>query len=131
MSKSGVKKRKYKSRRARKQSNEYYAKNRRLRMETELKLAVNDIPIKTDYFVKEFTEHTAIGMMGGLRDTGEVKELKLSICEGVVTITINGRSIPVNQFATRIIITTTEGLLKPMKGITFPIQKVDLYIKNS
>ena len=44
-------------------------------METELKLAVNDIPIKTDYFVKEFTEHTAIGMMGGLRDTGEVKEL--------------------------------------------------------
>jgi hypothetical protein len=99
-------------------------------METELKLSVNDIEIKTDYFVKEFTEHTAIGMMGGLRDTGEVKELKLSIDEGTVTIVINGRSIPVNEFASRIIISTTEGLLKPMKGITFPIRKVNLYIRK-
>jgi hypothetical protein len=99
-------------------------------METELRLLVNDIQIKTDYFVKEFTEHTAIGMMGGLRDTGEVKELNLSIKEGVVSININGRPIPVNEYATRIIITTTEGLLKPMKGVTFPIKKVDLYIKK-
>lgn len=99
-------------------------------METELRLLVNDIQIKTDYFVKEFTEHTAIGMMGGLRDTGEVKELKLSIQEGVVSININGRPIPVNEYATRIIITTTEGLLKPMKGVTFPIKKVDLYVKK-
>jgi hypothetical protein len=99
-------------------------------METELYLAVNDIQIKTDYFVKEFTEHTAIGMMGGLRDTGEVKEMSLGIKEGVVSITVNGHKIPVNEFATKIIITTTEGLLKPMKGVTFPIKKVDLYIKK-
>jgi hypothetical protein len=99
-------------------------------MGTELKLAVNDIQIKTDYFVKEFTEHTAIGMMGGLRDTGEVKELMLAIQNGAVTININGRAIPVNAYATKIIITTTEGLLKPLKGVTFPIKKVDLYIKK-
>jgi hypothetical protein len=100
-------------------------------METELSLRVNDVPIKTDYFVKEFTEHTAIGMMGGLKNTGVVKELKLGIRAGVVSILINGRPIPVNEFATRIIITTIEGLLKPMKGVTFPVKTVDLEIKRA
>jgi hypothetical protein len=100
------------------------------KMATELNLAVNDIQIKTDYFVKEFTEHTAIGMMGGLRDTGEVTELNFSIQDGVVTIVINGRNIPVNEYATKILITTTEGMLKPMKGVTFPIKKVKLFIKK-
>ena len=99
-------------------------------METELKLVVNDLQIQTDYFVKEFTEHTVIGMMGGLRDTGEVKDLNLAIRDGVVSIVVNGRAVPVNEFATRIIITTTEGLLKPMKGVTFPIKKVELDIKK-
>jgi hypothetical protein len=99
-------------------------------MATELKLSVNDITINTGYFVKEFTQHTAIGMMGGLRDTGEVKELKLGIQAGVVTIKINDNLIPVNQYATKIIVSTLEGLLKPLKGVTFPIEKVDLYIKK-
>jgi hypothetical protein len=97
-------------------------------MATELTLTVNEVSIKTDYFVKEFTEHTVIGMMAGLKDTGEVKDLQFTIREGEVTININGRSIPVNEYATRIIITTTEGLLKPMKGVTFPIQKVEIRI---
>lgn len=99
-------------------------------MAAELKLAVNDVQIKTDYFVKEFTEHTAIGMMGGLRDTGEVKELDLVIADEMVSIVINGRAVPVNEFATKIIITTIEGLLKPLKGVTFPIKKVVLNIKK-
>ncbi len=99
-------------------------------MTTELKLAVNDVQIKTDYFVKEFTEHTVTGMMGGLRDTGEVEELDLVIVDKVVSIVINGRAVPVNEFATKIIITTIEGLLKPLKGVTFPIKKVGLHIKK-
>lgn len=99
-------------------------------MATELKLTVNDIPINTDYFVKEFTEHTVIGMMGGLKDTGEIKELQFAIRNGEVNIQINGRKIPVNEFATRIIITTTEGMLQPMKGVTFPVVKVDIWVRR-
>jgi hypothetical protein len=65
-----------------------------------------------------------------LKDTGEVKELKLAILNGAVTININGRPIPVNEYATWIIISTMEGLLKPMRGVTLPVQKVDLYIQR-
>ncbi|HSW58810.1 MAG TPA: hypothetical protein VLH15_10425 [Dehalococcoidales bacterium] len=99
-------------------------------MTTKLKLAVNDVQIKTDYFVQEFTEHTVIGMMGGLKGTGEVKELTLSVLKGVVKIVINERPVPVNEFASRIIISTLEGLLKPLKDVTFPINKIEIYVNR-
>jgi hypothetical protein len=100
-------------------------------MDSTVELTVNKVPIVTINFVKTFVEHTVVGMLAGLRDTGEVADLDLEIKNEAVGILINGRDIPLNEFATKIIISTLEGLLKPCKGVTLPIQELQLHIKRS
>jgi hypothetical protein len=99
-------------------------------MDSELRLTVNGISIETLNFVKDFTENTVIGMMGGLKDTGTVGELVINLRSGYIDLAVNGRPIPLNDFANRIIISTIEGLLQPMRGVTFPIKTIELYIKK-
>jgi hypothetical protein len=99
-------------------------------MAAELNLSVNGIPIETLNFVKDFTEHTVLGMMAGLKDTGIVHELELKLQKGSIALVVNRRPIPLNEFANRIVISTLEGLLQPMRGVTFPIKTVDLSISQ-
>jgi hypothetical protein len=99
-------------------------------MGSELRLTVNGISIETLNFVKDFTENTVIGMMGGLKDIGTVGELEMNLRSSCIDLAVNGRPIPLNDFANRIIISTIEGLLQPMRGVTFPIKTIELYIKK-
>ncbi len=77
-----------------------------------------------------FIDHTVSGMVESLKGTGKVKDLKYSIEENILTIMLNGAEVPVNEFATRIFTSTTFGILAPLKGITYPIRKIDLVIKK-
>jgi len=95
-------------------------------MATAIKLKVNGISISVVNFVADFTESTVIGMMHGLKGVGDIRDLVLTISEGVVSIKINKKDIPVNEFATKIIISTMNGLLKPLTGVTLPVRKVEL-----
>ena len=97
-------------------------------MATAIKLKVNDISISVVDFVADFTESTVKGMMHGLKGVDDIRDLILTIKQGVVSIQINKKEIPVNEFATKIIISSMNGLLKPLKGVTLPIRKVELVI---
>jgi hypothetical protein len=95
-------------------------------MAAEITLTVNDVKIKMVHFVADFTEATVLGMMHGLKGVDEVQDLKLSIDQDKAAIKINNQEIPLNEYATRIVISTMKGLLEPLTGVTLPINKVDL-----
>jgi hypothetical protein len=95
-------------------------------MAAEIALTVNDVKIKMVHFVADFTEATVIGMMHGLKGVGEIHDLKLFIDQDTAVIEIDSQEIPLNEYATRIIISTMKGLLEPLTGVILPIKKVDL-----
>jgi hypothetical protein len=99
-------------------------------MTVQINLTVNDNPIMTDYFVAGFIDHTVSGMIESLEGTGEIKELKLTMDGNRIDINLNGCEVPINEFVTRIIRSTTIGMLSPLKGVTQPVKKVDLMIKK-
>jgi len=99
-------------------------------MTVNLSLTVNDAPIKTDYFVAGFIDHTVSGMMEALKGTGKIKNLHLDI-EGVnVVINLNGTSIPTNPFTTRIIKNTIIGMVSDLKGVNGAIKKLSVVINK-
>ena len=99
-------------------------------MTRTIALSVNSIPITLDYFVLGFLDHTASGMVEALEGTEPVKTLKLSIDGESVAITLNGKPVPVNAFATKIVKSTLLGILAPLKGVTFPVSQVRLDISR-
>jgi hypothetical protein len=99
-------------------------------MTVQLNLTVNDNPIKTDYFVADFIDHTVSGMMESLEGTGAIKDVKLSIDADKVSIDLNGAEVQINEFVIKIIKSTTLGMISPLKGVTGPVKKVHLVIKK-
>ncbi len=100
-------------------------------MTKEITLSVNGNPIKTDYFVAGFIDHTVSGMIESLEGTSPIQRLNLSVDGDKVTINLNGGNlIPVNQFASRIIKSTLTGIFTPLKGVTLPIDKVQLTLSH-
>ncbi len=99
-------------------------------MTVQLSLTVNDVPIKTDYFVEAFIDHTVSGMIESLEGTGSIKDLKLEIDGNNVAVNLNGAELPINAFVIKIMKSTLAGMLAPLKGVTVPIKRVSLAIKK-
>lgn len=99
-------------------------------MTVQLSLTVNDNPIKTDYFVAAFIDHTVSGMIESLEGTGAVKDLKLSIDGDEVSIHLNGAAVEINEFVVKIMKSTIFGMVSPLKGVTGSVKKVSLVIKK-
>ena len=99
-------------------------------MTVQLNLTVNDNPIKTDYFVADFIDHTVSGMIESLEGTGAIKDLKLSFDGDEVSVTLNGAEVQINVFVVKIIKSTMIGMISPLKGVTSPVKKVHLVIKK-
>lgn len=99
-------------------------------MTVKLTLTVNDAPIKTDYFVEGFIDHTASGMIEALEGTGKIKDLNLSIVGDKVTVNLNGSVVPTNAFASKIIKSTTFGMVSILKGVTGDIKKLSIAIRK-
>lgn len=87
-------------------------------MTRQVTLKVNDAPIQVDYFVQAFIDHTVSGMMEALEGTGPIKELTLSVDGDRVAIDLNGKQVPVNAFAARLVGSTVRGLVLPLKGVS-------------
>ena len=79
-----------------------------------LNLTVNDVPIKTDYFVVGFIDHTVSGMVEALEGTCKIKNLNITIDGDSVTINLNGAHVPTNAFASKIIKATTTGMVSTL-----------------
>jgi len=97
-------------------------------MTVNLSLTVNDAPIKTDYFVAGFIDHTVSGMMEALKGTGKVKNLSLIIEGDSVVINLNGVTVPTNVFTSKIIKNTTIGMVLDLKGVNGAIKKLSIVI---
>jgi len=98
-------------------------------MARNVSVTVNNVPIDLDYYVHEHVEHVVVGIVGALRDTGKIESLKLTIdSDGQVKIDLNNTDVPLKEFPMLIIRTTIEGMLKPCKGVEFPITSVEITI---
>ena len=86
-------------------------------MTRQISLTVNDAPINLDYFVAGYLDHVAGGIVGSLKDTGEIETLELTVDNAGVTINLNGAAVPLTAFPVQIIRSTLSGVLAPLKGV--------------
>ena len=83
----------------------------------QMRLTVNDAPIKLKYFTQGFIEHIVNGILGSLKGTGEIENLELSIDEDrQVKLNLNGADISLTPFANKIITETITGMVSTLKG---------------
>ena len=100
-------------------------------MAKKVELIVNDNSIVLDYYVHEFVEKIAGGIIGSLNDTGEIENLELKINSGgQVTINLNGSDVSLKEFPMKIIKSTIDGMLVHLKGVEGDINTVDIRISN-
>ncbi len=99
-------------------------------MTRQLSLSVNDVPIKLDYFVQAFIDHTFSGMIESLEGTGPVRTASLAIDGDKVALTLNGTAVPTNVFASKIIRSTTVGMVSPLKGVSGSVAKLRLEVSR-
>lgn len=95
----------------------------------QVSLSVNDAPINLDYFVEGFIDHVVGGIIAGLKGTGEIEALDISINADEVNINLNDDVIPVNLFASKIIRSTIFGMVSPLKGVN-GIERLLISIKR-
>ena len=99
-------------------------------MARTVNLLVNDVPIELDYFVHGYLDHVVGGIIGSLRDTGEIEELELDIDnEGQVTINLNNADVPIKYFPNEIIKSTIMGIITPLRGVN-EVNRLHLSIKS-
>jgi hypothetical protein len=96
-------------------------------MTVNLSLTINDAPIRTDYFVEGFIDHTISGMIEALEGTGKIKDLNLTVEGDKVTINLNGAVVPTNAFTSKIIKSTITGMVSTLKGVA-DIKKLSIVV---
>ena len=99
-------------------------------MTVNLILTVNDLQIKTDYFVAAFIDHMVSGMIESLEGTGKINKLHLIIEGDIVDINLNGVNVPVNAFTGKIIRATIIGMVSPLKGVNGAIKKLSVVLNK-
>ncbi len=86
-------------------------------MSEQIKLMVNDAPIKLKYFTEAFIEHVISGILESLKGTSAIENLELSIDEDrQVTINLNDAPLSLTPFANEIIVNTITGMVSTLKG---------------
>lgn len=98
-------------------------------MTRRITLAVNSLPVETDYFVQNFFDHTVSGMVSSLEGVMEIRDLKVSVEEGRTTILLNGVSLPINGFVNDLFRNTLLGLVSTLKGVS-DIRQLTLGIQH-
>lgn len=99
-------------------------------MVVQIDLTVNDNPIRFNNFVAKFVDQTFSGMIASLANTGPVHDLHYAVDDSRISVRLNGSDVAVNEFVTKIFISTTNGILVPLKGVTPPVRKVRLSIRK-
>ena len=100
-------------------------------MSRQISLSVNNIPIKLDYFVESYVDHVVGGIIGSLRDTGEIETLELTVDNEVeVKILLNNADVPLKPFPMEIIKSTIEGMILPLKGVENVTTLVEIKIER-
>lgn len=100
-------------------------------MAKKVQLTVNGRPLILDYFVHEYLEKVTSGIIASLNNTGEIERLELSINpDGQVSIHLNDADVTLKEFPVKIIKSTIEGILAPLKGVEGAINTVEIKIES-
>ena len=100
-------------------------------MARKVSLSVNNMPIDLDYFVTEYLDCVAGGIISSLHDTGEIEELLITLDNtGDIKITLNNSDIPLKEFPIEIIRSTLLGMIAPLKGVESEVYNLELSIKK-
>jgi hypothetical protein len=100
-------------------------------MTRKIDLTVNDKAIDLDYFVSGYLDHVTGGIVASLKDTGDIKKLKLTLDEkGDVRLRLNGAEVPLNYFVVEIVRSTLLGMIAPLKGVEKNVQKLAMNIER-
>jgi hypothetical protein len=83
----------------------------------EAKLAVNNVSVELNPFVKEFLTRTVVGAVSSLRGTENIRDLELYLERGDVKLVVNGNELPLTPFPRDIITNTITGLVSSLKGV--------------
>jgi hypothetical protein len=95
----------------------------------KVSLSVNGSPVELDYFVQGFIDHTVAGILSGLKSTGEIKSLDISIDGDKVKINLNDNNVPLNPFPNSIVKNTIIGMVSSLKGVS-EANKVNISIRR-
>ena len=96
--------------------------------EMEITLVINDAPIETNPFVKDFIIKTVTGMVSSLKGTGEIESIDISLKESALSINVNESPvIIIKPFVEEIVLSTLAGMVSTLKGAAGDVQ--NLFIK--
>ena len=100
-------------------------------MARKVSLSVNNVPINLDYFVTQYLDSVAGGIISSLHDTGEIEELELTLDNsGNIKISLNNSDIPLKEFPIEIIRSTLLGMVAPLKGVNPEVNTLEISIKK-
>ena len=100
-------------------------------MTRQISLSVNDSPIEMDYFVQGFIDHTVYGMASGLEGVSDIRDIEIEINGNDTAITVNGDSVPLNDFVATIVGNTVRGMVSsPVKVRTRGGEELVIYFEG-
>jgi hypothetical protein len=86
-------------------------------MTGNFRLIINNTSIDMHPFLNQFIEHTVIGMLEALKDTGKIKDLDLTVKGENVKINLNGDLVPLNTMTSKLIKSTIMGMVSTLPGV--------------
>jgi hypothetical protein len=100
-------------------------------MARNVSLNVNGNTIELNPFVEGYVYYIAAGVINSLKDTKPIKTLELDIdSDGLLTITLNGEGLPVNEFVMEIVRNTFNGMVSNLKGVDEAMRTLSLSVKQ-
>lgn len=100
-------------------------------MARKVSLIVNSKPIELNPFVEGYVYYIAAGILNSLKDTKPIKTLDLDIdSDGLLTLTLNGDGVPVNEFVMEIVYNTLAGMVSNLKGIDETMRTLSISVKQ-
>lgn len=100
-------------------------------MSRKVSLQVNGNPVELNPFVEGYVYYIAVGILNSLKDTKPIKTLDLDIdSDGLLTITLNGSGVPVNEFVMEIVRNTLSGMVSELKGVDEAMRTLLISVKQ-
>jgi len=100
-------------------------------MARTVSLIVNSNPIELNPFVEGYVYYIAAGILNSLKDTKPIKTLDIDIdSDGLLTLTLNGDGVPVNEFVMEIVRNTLSGMVSELKGVDEAMRTLSISVKQ-
>jgi len=93
----------------------------------KVELSVNYVPVNIEDFVQQFIASVITGILGALKGYREEKDIRLSIDDDVVDITLDSDVIQLNPFVNTFVRNTVIGMVSSLKDVG-QIERLEIII---